>query len=89
MRAGELPRNEADHLQIDVEPAEGDRRYAVLSAQQGTYLVLGSEAQLDHVETEPAPVDFLGRECRLDLIRADAVLGDEQLPKSSGHGVVS
>ena len=86
---GEVPRNELDYLRGDVEPAEGDRRHAVLPAQQRADLALGNKAELDQIQPEPASIDLLGRERRLDLVRAYTLLRDEQFSESSGHGRTS
>ena len=86
VRPGQTSRDELDHPRVDVEVPQGDGGHAVLPAQQGAHLILGGEAQLDQVETQPPPVHLLGRQGRLDLFRADALLRDEQLTESRRHG---
>ena len=70
---------------IDVELPEGDRRHAVLLAQESGDLVVFDEPELDQIEAELPPVLALIVQRLLELLRRDALLFEKQLSDSNRH----
>ena len=77
--------NELDHGRIDVELPEGNRRHAVLFAEESGDLVVFDVAELDQIEAELPPVLALIVQRLLELLRRDALLFEKQLSDSNRH----
>ncbi len=77
--------NEFDDVRIHVELPEGDRRHAVLLAQESGDLVVFDESELDQIEAELPPVLALIVQCLLELLRRYALLFEKQLSDSNRH----
>jgi hypothetical protein len=80
-----LSRNELDHCRVDVELPEGNRRHAVLFAEEGRDLVVFDEAEPDQIEAELSPVRALIVQRLLELLRRYALLFEKQLSDSNRH----
>ena len=75
--------DESDHVALDVELAEVDRRDAVLLGEELRQVLFLDDAELDQAVAE-ALTRLLGRVLGLlQLIGGDELLADEELAKST------
>src|SRR6266566_4285404 len=76
-------RHELEHVRIDVELSECDRRDAVLSRQEPDELVFVNEVEADENRAELFGKALLFRERFLELFRREKSVRDEEVPEAA------